>query len=142
MQIPLNTFYLLRILYLDGENKRDAEYVSIGDFVFGALLSPSVSNLDSLPDKPRACVRRYRVACMSAEIRPPSLIRNRKFVLEEYLSLRDSTILISVETELTDVAVSDDAESLASLHRELDEILLRCFQLCDKRAREGGPTPH
>ena len=136
MQIPLNTFYLLRVLYLEGEDKKDTECLSIGDFVFAALLSPSVSKLDSLTDEKRAAVKRYRVACMMTKFMPPRLIANREFVLEEYLSLRDSVTLIPVETDLTDEAVIDDTEHLASLHRELDEILLPCFQRCDKRARE------
>jgi hypothetical protein len=139
MQIPLNTFYLLRILYLEGEGKNDAECGCIGDFIFAALLSASASKLDSLTLEKRERVKQYRVTCALTKFRPPRLIANREFVLEEYLSLRQSVVLIPVESDLTDKAVSGDAESLAALHRELDEMLLPCFQLCDKRAKEVVP---
>ncbi len=144
MHIPLNTFYLLRVLFLEGEDKERGECSSIGDFAFGALLSAAVSRDDflSLASEKKECVKAYRMASMLAKIVPPRLIANREFVIEEYLALRENVTPIAVETDFTDERVSFDGDSLAGLRSELDGLLQPHFQMSDKRAREGIPDDY
>ena len=141
MQIPLNTFYLLWILYLEAEKKDRGECCSIGDFAFGALLSSVVDRCDweSLADDKKGCLKRYRSVLLAAKIVPPRFIANREFVLEEYLALRENAVLIPIETDFTDERVSFNAASFSALHNELEALLLPTLRLSDKRAREGVP---
>jgi hypothetical protein len=142
MQIPLNTFYLLRILYVEAHDSKDNEIGSIGDFAFYALLSQATSKLDSLSMENREGVCNYRSVVMLAKILGPIHIVNRVFVLEEYLSLREINTPIPVETDLTDAKVLWEPAELATLHSNLDAVILPNFQLSDKRAREGVPADY
>ncbi len=144
MHIPLKTFYLLRVLYLEQQHKKNTDYVSIGDFAFGALLCPAIPRADfgSLADDKKTCLKSYRLAAMMAKIVPPRLIADREFVLQEYVALQENVTLIPIETDFTDEKVSFDAESLTALHNSLEALLLPILQLSDKRAREGVPSDY
>jgi hypothetical protein len=149
MQIPLHTFYLLRILYSEADSKKRNEYESLEDFTFYALLSmetykrdslvekrPSAIYLNKLSDKYRSCIVSYRTAWMLAKIIPPRNVADRQFVLEEYLTIREAGISIKVQSDLTDESVKGDAKEIAELGSELEDLLLPQLEGCYKRSLE------
>jgi len=107
MQIPVHTFYLLRKVFLD--SNQDDDLLSIDEFLYYALLSKATSRLDQksdgspshvylekLSDECQVHVKNYRLILMMAQVRPPNGIRNRLFILEEYLALRDVAASIHI----------------------------------------------
>jgi hypothetical protein len=71
---------------------------------------------------------------MMASIRPPSEVRNRIFILEEYLALLEVDTLISVSSELSEKNTLETPEVIHQLGQELESVFLPQLEGCYKRA--------